>query len=103
MSDPQNSLSIGEWFAAIVACVLAGMGGAMTWFNGEKKALRAKMHGIENDMAGWTMAQSETRRKHDLLEQRHDNIECDLSDIKKYCEKLDVKMDALRDLVKTKT
>ena len=89
--------------SAVVAGVAAGIGTAMAWFNGEKKALRTKMHTLQNEMVSWNMAQSETRRKHDLLEQRHENIEADLGDIKKYCEKLDVKMDALRDLVKTKT
>lgn len=103
MADPQQSLSLGEWFAAIVACILAGIGGAMTWFNGEKKMLRGKMHTLENSMVAWNLAQSEQRQKHAVLEQRHENIEGKLGDIKEYCERLDSKMDALRDLVKTKT
>ena len=102
MSDPQG-LSMGEWFATLVASILAGMGGAMAWFNGEKKSLRAKMHTLGSDMAAWSIQQALQSQKLAVMEEKHLNIDGKLCDIKDDCEKLDRKLDDLYRLVQTKT
>jgi len=42
MSDP-SKIDISDYFAAAVAATLAGIGGAMTWFNSTKRNLNDRM------------------------------------------------------------
>ncbi len=49
VSDP-TKLDISDWFAAIVTGIIAGIGGAMAWFNGSKRDLNARMGEIDDKL-----------------------------------------------------
>jgi hypothetical protein len=65
VSDP-SKLDISDYFAAIVAAGVAGIGGAMAWFNNSKKDLNKRMNDFNDRLDDHFTQDEERHREHSV-------------------------------------
>lgn len=90
-----KGLDAGDWLAATVAGIAAGLGAAMAWFKGSKGRIYLRIDAVEEKMGTW----AEMHATHDtqlaVLKACQDNINKELTEIKETTKATNIKLDAV--------
>lgn len=97
MAEP--ALSLAEWFSAAVAAILAGLTGAMGWFNRTKKHMHARLATVEGKMEGHILDSTTKHGDHQtkiaVLETCQENTARQLEQLNETTNDVNKKLDAL--------
>ena len=99
MADP-SKMDLSDWISIIGSSIIAGIGGAMAWFNGSKNKLHARLDFLEADMRKWDESHADHTTQLAVLTNCQDNTEKSLVQIKETTRDTNT---ALKELSKTMT
>lgn len=84
---------MGEWLAVTVTSSIAGMGGAMAWFNKSKQELHTRMTEMECKMEGFTEMHAEHNTQLAVIENCQMNTASTLFELKGLHADMNKKLD----------
>jgi len=99
VADP-SKLDLSDWISIIGSSIIAGVGGAMAWFNGSKNKLHARLDFLEADMRKWDESHADHSTQIAVLTNCQDNTEKSLVQIKETTRDTN---ESIKDLSKTVT
>jgi len=93
MPAPDQGLTIGEWLTVGAASLIAGIGGAMSWFNGTKKDLIQRMNELESKQEDITMLHNDHQTQLAVVKSCQENTRMTLDELKETARDVNQKLD----------
>ena len=90
-----EQISLGEYLSVGAAAVVAGVAGAMAWFNGEKKTLVARMEALEGTQDEWNDKAGEHHTQLAVLKACQENTAASLIKLEQAAVNVTNKLDAV--------
>ena len=80
VSNP-DKLDFADWFSVVGTAIISGIGGAMAWFNYNKRQLNERMEHMEDQMKTWQEKQATHTTSLAVLQTCQENTERQLEQI----------------------